>query len=70
MRKDYLNLTQSQEFLNANYGLGVSIDALRKHINRGVLESKQYTSRGPHLLTRTELNRWAKERSASSAPIL
>jgi len=62
MRKDYLPLTQARKFLLDNFSIDISIDAMRKAAQRGVLQTKQYTSNGPHLCTRAALGNFAKRR--------
>lgn len=59
---DYLTTLEAIEYIKEKTGEIVSLDAFRKQIERGRIESKQYMKGGNHLFTRKELNRWAKQK--------
>ena len=59
---DYLTTLEAILFISEKWGETISLDAFRKQIERGRIESKQYMKGGNHLFTRKELNRWAKAR--------
>ena len=58
----YLTTLEAIEYIKEKTGEIVSLDAFRKQIERGRIESKQYMKGGNHLFTRKELNRWAKQK--------
>lgn len=59
---DYLTTLEALDYIKEKTGEVVTLDAFRKQIERGRIESKQYFKGGNHLFTRKELNRWAKQK--------
>ena len=60
MRLDYLTTASALEYLRESHGRVLTLDGLRKRIQRGDIVTKQYVARGSHLSTRGELDRWAR----------
>ena len=51
---DYLTTLEAILFISEKWGETISLDAFRKQIERGRIESKQYMKGGNHLFTRKE----------------
>ncbi len=60
MRMDYLTTVGACEYLLSRHGIRMSIDGMRKHLQRGRIHSKRYTARGAHFLTRGSLDAYAR----------
>ena len=64
MRQDYLTTDSALDYLREKYSLVLSLDALRHRIQRGQIHTRKYHRQGQHLITRGELDRWVKGKSA------
>jgi len=60
MRMDYLTTVGACEYLLSRHGIRMSIDGMRKHLQRGRISSKRYSNRGAHFLTRGSLDAYAR----------
>lgn len=59
MRKPYLNTFEALDLLR-EYDIALTYEALKKHIQRGNLQTRQFKSGGTHLITRGALTEFIK----------
>ena len=59
MRKPYLNTFEALDLLR-EYDIALTYEALKKHIQRGNLRTRQFKSGGTHLITRGALTEFIK----------
>ena len=59
MRKPYLNTFETLDLLR-EYDIALTYEALKKHIQRGNLRTRQFKSGGTHLITRGALTEFIK----------
>ena len=64
MRKPYLTTIESLDLLRKN-DITLSYEALKKHIQRGNLPTRQFRERGTHLITRGALTEFIKHYNAT-----
>ena len=62
MRKDYLTVQDAVQHLALVFEYRTTAVALRNHIQRGNLRTKQYIKRSPHLIRRSDLEEFFKQR--------
>ena len=62
MRKDYLTVPKAVTYLATKFQLRTTEVALRNHIQRGNLRTKQYVKGGYHLIRRGDLEEFYKKR--------
>ena len=61
MRKPYLNTVEALDYIRIKFDHIMTYEALKKHIQRGNLKTKQFVPRGTHLITRGALDNFFKE---------
>ena len=59
MRKPYLTTSESLDLLRKN-DIALTYEALKKHIQRGNLSTRQFREGGTHLITRGALTEFEK----------
>ncbi len=59
MRKPYLNTFEALDLLR-EYDIALTYEALKKHIQRGNLKTRQFRQGGTHLITRGALTEFIK----------
>ena len=59
MRKPYLTTVESLDLLR-KYDVALTYEALKKHIQRGNLSTRQFRKGGTHLITRGALTEFMK----------
>lgn len=62
MRRDYLTVPKAVTYLATKFQLRTTAVALRNHIQRGNLKTKQYVRGGYHLIRRSDLEDFFKKR--------
>lgn len=60
MRKPYLNTLEALDLLREEFDLLMTYEALKKHIQRGNLQTRQFKTGGTHLITRGALTEFIK----------
>ena len=60
MRRPYLNTLEALEMLREDFDGFMTYEALKKHIQRGNLQTRQFKAGGTHLITRGALTEFMK----------
>ena len=60
MRKPYLNTLEALDLLREDFDVFMTYEALKKHIKRGNLVTRQFKTGGTHLITRGALTEFIK----------
>ena len=60
MRKPYLNTHETLALLREDFDVFMTYEALKKHIQRGNLQTRQFKAGGTHLITRGALTEFIK----------
>ena len=59
-RKPYLNTLETLDLLREDFDVLMTYEALKKHIQRGNLKTRQFKRGGTHLITRGALTEFIK----------
>ena len=60
MRRPYLNTLETLDLLREDFDVLMTYEALKKHIQRGNLRTRQFKRGGTHLITRGAITEFIK----------